>query len=167
MVEQIPAEAGCEVHNAGGLASETGPALRTLGVALNGAARVVSVDMLDSNGRSTLNVRRLLRSACHTQLCRTPPVTAACVALQPFEESIKLALMAYGVDVYEHEVPEVVVYQEQQSLRHDPTGAAADMTPSRNMVEDCLSSGLSLQISGGIAFKLGRHSARGVPSLLS
>ena len=99
-------------------------------------------------------MRRLLRSACHTQLCRTPPVTAARVALQPFEESIKLALMAYGVDAYEREVPEVVVYQAAITpaaricnpswAADDPTGAAADMTPSRNMVDDCLSSGLRL-----------------------
>ena len=153
-----------------------GLVLRSLGVALNGPARVVSVDMLDSNGRSTLNVRRLLRSAYHIQPCRTPPVTAARVALQPFEESIKLALMAYGVDANEREVPEVVVYQAAITpaahicnpswAADDPTGAAADMTPSRNMVDDCLSSGLRLQVSGGIAFKLGRQRARRVPSLL-
>lgn len=86
-MEHIPEGTGCDVYVAGGLAVETGVALagaqRTLGIDMHGPARVMSVDMIDSRGRSTLNVRRLLRSAYHiaaVQNPQAPPVTNAWVA---------------------------------------------------------------------------------------
>ena len=73
------------MYVAGGLAVETGVALagaqRTLGIDLHGPARVMSVDMIDSRGRSTLNVRRLLRICLpHRRSPKPPGSTCICVA---------------------------------------------------------------------------------------